>query len=166
MAINVSTADLESLMKIPGVGEVKAKQIVEMRGEGPKDFITLSQLEMISGVNWRDLEAKNIITTWTPSGGDGVGGEGNLSGAGATAPSTGLGSGLQSEKYVEQLWGQAGKGGQYGEGRSDFSYQNHGRGGSEVWGGLGKGGSMHIKVRYGGWGQTCRGGAGAPWVIS
>ena len=51
MAINVSTADFESLMKIPGVGEVKAKQIVEMREEGPKDFITLSQLEMISGVN-------------------------------------------------------------------------------------------------------------------
>ena len=103
MAINVSTADLASLMKIPGVGKVKANQIVEMREEGPKDFITLSQLEMISGVNWRDLEAKNIITTWTPSGGDGVGGDGNLSGAGATAPSTGLSSGLQSEKYVEQL---------------------------------------------------------------
>ena len=42
MAINISTADLESLMKIPGVGEVKAKQIVESRGEGPKTLITLS----------------------------------------------------------------------------------------------------------------------------
>ena len=63
MAINVSTADLESLMKIPGVEEVKAKQIVEIRGEGPKTLITLSHLEMISGVNWRDLEVNNIITT-------------------------------------------------------------------------------------------------------
>ena len=70
MAINVSTADLESLMKIPGVGEVKAKQIVEIRGEGPKTLITLSQLEMISGVNWRDLEVNNVITT----GGGGRGG--------------------------------------------------------------------------------------------
>ena len=76
MAINISTADLESLMKIPGVGEVKAKQIVEIRGEGPKTLITLSQLEMISGVNWRDLEVNNIITT----GGDEVV-DGNLSGA-------------------------------------------------------------------------------------
>ena len=50
-------------MKIPGVGEVKAKQIVEIRGEGPKTLITLSQLERISGVNWRDLEVNNIITT-------------------------------------------------------------------------------------------------------
>ena len=69
MAINVSTADLESLMKIPGVGEVKARQIVEIRGEEPNTLITVSQLEMISGVNWRDLEVYNIITT-------GVGGRG------------------------------------------------------------------------------------------
>ena len=75
MAINVITADLESLMKIPGVGEVKAKQIVEIRGEGPKTLITLSQLEMILGVKWRDLEVNNIITT----GGDGVVEDRNLS---------------------------------------------------------------------------------------
>ena len=39
MAINVSTSDLESLMKILGVREVKARQILEIRGEEPKRFL-------------------------------------------------------------------------------------------------------------------------------
>ena len=87
-----------------------------------------------------------------------------MSGAGAIASSTGLGSGLQSEKYGEQLWGQAGKGGQYGEGRSDFSYQNHGRGGSEVWGGLGKGvaGQYSHKSEEWGMGADMSRGGGSP----
>ena len=115
MAINVSTADLESLMKIPGVGEVKAKQIVEIREEGPKTLITLSLLEMISGVNWRDLEVNNIITT----GGDGVV-DGNLSGAKCEGTASALELEPQSEKLMEQLCGSTGKGGPYVEWRSDF----------------------------------------------
>ena len=57
MAINVSTADLDKNYR---VGEVKANQILAIRGEDPKETITQSRLEMILGVNWRDLEVKML----------------------------------------------------------------------------------------------------------
>ena len=88
---------------------------MEIREEGPKTLITLSQFEMISGVNWRDLEVNNIITT----GGDGVV-DGNLSGAKCEGTASALELESQSVKLMEQLCGSTGKGGPYGEWRSDF----------------------------------------------
>ena len=86
---------------------------------------------MISGVNWQDLEVKNIITR----GGDGVVGYGNLSGAKLkeSSSSTTLGPEFQAEELVEQLYRSAGRGGLYGEWRGDFFYQEHNKGRSEVW---------------------------------
>lgn len=53
--ININTADVQTLMKIPGVGETLAREIVDYRKEWGK-FITLEELMEVDGIGEKKFE--------------------------------------------------------------------------------------------------------------
>lgn len=60
--IDVNTADEETLQALPGIGEAKARAIVEWREEhGP--FQMLDELEQISGISARMVEGWQGLAT-------------------------------------------------------------------------------------------------------
>ncbi len=61
--VNVNTADVSELTRLPGIGEAKAKAIIEYRAEhGP--FASLADLEKVSGISARMVESwKNLAVT-------------------------------------------------------------------------------------------------------
>ena len=60
--VNINTADMEQLMKIPGVGEGTAKKIIDYRNSNGQ-FKTLDQLKSIQGIGEKKYEKmKDMIT--------------------------------------------------------------------------------------------------------
>jgi competence protein ComEA len=55
-AININTADVETLTRLEGIGEKKAQAIVTWREENG-DFVSVEQLVEISGIGAATLEA-------------------------------------------------------------------------------------------------------------
>ncbi len=56
LLVNINTADLEELQKLPGVGAVIAQNIIDYReANGP--FETVTQLTMVKGIGLAKLEA-------------------------------------------------------------------------------------------------------------
>lgn len=53
--ININTADLSELMSLEGIGEVKAKAIIEYR-EAHGGFSSISELTRVSGIGEKTLE--------------------------------------------------------------------------------------------------------------
>ena len=53
--VNVNTADVEELTKLPGIGEAKAQAILAYRAaNGP--FVSLAELENVSGISARMVQ--------------------------------------------------------------------------------------------------------------
>ncbi len=59
-AININTADLETLGQLEGIGEKKAQAIVAWREENGK-FVSVEQLVEVSGIGAATLEANRDI---------------------------------------------------------------------------------------------------------
>lgn len=55
--VNVNTASMEDLMLLPGVGEAKAKQIIEVRSNTP--FQKIEDLLVVKGIG------EKTIAKWT-----------------------------------------------------------------------------------------------------
>ena len=60
--IDVNTADAEALTALPGIGPAKAEAIIAWREEhGP--FLTLAELEKVSGISARMVESWQGLAT-------------------------------------------------------------------------------------------------------
>jgi competence protein ComEA len=53
--ININNADIENLMKLPGIGQVKAKAIIDYR-ENVGEFKSLKQLTEVKGIGVKTLD--------------------------------------------------------------------------------------------------------------
>ncbi len=61
--LNINSATVEELSKLPGIGETYARRIVEYRNEHGL-FISISDLEKVSGIGKKRLESiAEYITT-------------------------------------------------------------------------------------------------------
>ena len=55
LTININNADVENLMKLPGIGQVKAKAIIDYRGN-IGEFKSLKELTEVKGIGIKTLE--------------------------------------------------------------------------------------------------------------
>ncbi|MCP5467634.1 MAG: helix-hairpin-helix domain-containing protein [Deltaproteobacteria bacterium] len=63
--INVNTANVNELMQLPGIGKVKAENIVEMRKEKP--FSSLEDLKKVKGIGDKRLESLKPYVSFSSS---------------------------------------------------------------------------------------------------
>ena len=60
--VNINTGDLETLMRLPGIGEVKAKAIISYR-EKNGWFNSIDEIKNVSGISESLFEQiKDLIT--------------------------------------------------------------------------------------------------------